>query len=148
LPGGWAGYNFYTGRKFWDTHQTYWWVEYEYYDTRVRRQDNKEILVTDLVTYVFASSGSAWLGNQYLTVSPAVPWFNPHAGNGNTLKPQNSAHQLRADGVVTTFDFASAAVTSYYNSATMANFADADTTTPSAVVGSETDGHYYTARVH
>jgi hypothetical protein len=147
LPGGWAGYLFYTGRKFCDSNHTYWWDEYEYYDTRIRREDPKEILVTDITTgYFNPSSYSAYLNGQLLTCTSAFPYFNPHSGNGNTVTPKNSAHQLRADGAVTDYLFSSAVQTNPFNSATQWNFADADTTT--GPMADYYNGRYYTAKVH
>jgi prepilin-type N-terminal cleavage/methylation domain-containing protein len=129
LPTGWAGYNFYTGRKFFGGDGQ--WV-YDY-DTRVRREDPREILATDLLEEVMPYCG-AWTGyynGRAIYRSTAVPWFNPHSGSNNTTTRQGDFHQLVGSGAVAQYryDDAHTAPTLSYGSACLYMYANAATLT-------------------
>ncbi|MFW6060493.1 MAG: type II secretion system protein [Phycisphaeraceae bacterium] len=82
--GEWAGYSFYTGRKW----ATQW-------DTRPRRSRSDEVLMTDLALRWH------WGGT-----GPRPLYFTPHAGQSGTLSPRGNAHMLIADGSASSFDMA------------------------------------------
>jgi prepilin-type N-terminal cleavage/methylation domain-containing protein len=102
LPGAYAGYNFYPGQKFYVPGGNP-----NNLDTRVRRDDPREVLATDVLVQVVP-----WLGDsistyngQPLDESSSVPWFNPHSGNSNTIVRTGGFHQLVASGAVAQYRF-------------------------------------------
>ena len=95
-----AGYNFYPGNKFWAAGYGSDW------DTRPRREDGREILATDLVLKIqgVANTGpGVFPGGQPSMSTVNVPWFNPHAGNSNTVNAADAFHQLTANGAVQSY---------------------------------------------
>ena len=51
-----------------------------------------------------------------LTNTVNIPWFNPHALNGNTVLPLDNFHQLAASGAVTTHATSTAVFTNNWGS--------------------------------
>ena len=107
-----AGYNFYTGSKFYANSYT------ADFDTRPRRFDNRELLMSDMVTKIqnSANNGSSVYQGMTLTNTVNIPWFNPHALNGNTVLPLDNFHQLAASGAVTTHATSTAVFTNNWGS--------------------------------
>ena len=146
LPGTHAGYSFYTGRKYWSQAGSF--PDYNNYDTRPRRSDNRELLVSDLLCYVGPSSsvGSGTISGVPMGINISVPWFNPHQ-NVSTCTPTRSEifYQLDATFAVKSSTFLSAVTTSHYNSQTMWLYGN--TTSTSSVAGLTTtglgNGHYW-----
>lgn len=96
-----AGYAFYTGRKFHAPSNTS-----RDFDTIRRRQDPREILVTD-VCLTWNNTGSdsgAWWSSAY-------PYFNPHVDRASQAGPEGNGHELASDGSVMAFPFATASGT-------------------------------------
>ena len=99
FPGGASGYAFYTGRKMlYSTHSNA--------DTRIRRADGKELLVTDLL----GGSDRDEVGADYIRVNDwnyTGGWtLNPHESKDCRphLSHTGTAHQLLADGSAQAFE--------------------------------------------
>jgi prepilin-type N-terminal cleavage/methylation domain-containing protein len=141
LKGGSVGYCFNTGRKNFVDNTQHWWY-WARVDTRRKRRDPGEILVTDVL---FRNRHWNWCGMS----DPAKQrvWFNPHAGPRNTALPLGGAHQAVASGAVVSFDFGEAA-TNAHRVATWAagqhfQYAYAERAGPDP---SFADGPYYVTR--
>lgn len=116
IAGGYAGYNFYTG------HKMFQGFGFDY-DTRLRRNDPRELLLTDLLFY---GSGG---------------YFNPHDQNKNGQGALTSLfNQLTADGAVARRDDRSTSDTSAPYSWTERMRADA---TRSATPSTTDNGPYF-----
>lgn len=136
-----AGYNFYPGQKFYaNTYASD-------FDTRPRRYDNRELLMTDLVSKIqnTANTGSSVYKGVTLTSSIAFPWFNPHSGNGNTVNPMDSFHQLAASGAVSTFPTSEARFTNNWGSGGTTGMYSKASKTKANLTGNDAlrDGPYF-----
>ena len=104
-----SGYSYWTGRVY--VHPT---LTSFNLDTRPRREDNREVIMTDLVAKnagINSAAVPAWYQAQ---ANAAIPWFNPHESGGCTVTRGGKANQLTADGAVASFDFSQALLVQQY----------------------------------
>jgi len=97
--GSFLGYELYPGRKLGPDAT---WANF---DTMVRRNDNKELLMTDqlAISDTLVGYQAPWTdGITSVAASPA--YFNPHADRSCTATRQGTANQLEADGHVAALD--------------------------------------------
>lgn len=134
---GAAGYNFYTGRKLnTSTHRNM--------DTRPRRYDGLEILVTDMLWRTANHQNEDHTANHGTRVTPTVPWFNPHADRSCRTTRQGKANQALADGSVVSFAFDSDLVSpASYHAAAYVRGENASPYPPGNMTDRPHDGPWY-----
>ncbi|MBS3763555.1 MAG: hypothetical protein KGZ25_09675, partial [Planctomycetes bacterium] len=72
------------------------------FDTRRRRNDGTELIVTDMMYQANGSGSHAPSNTQW---SSGIPYFNPHVEYCARAVPEGTGHQLTADNAVRSVQF-------------------------------------------